>query len=400
MQKNKNENKIRIFITGTWLSSSNIGDNAIASGIRKTFNERYPTEITALTSNPERVKKALGINALRFKDNPFKVINAIRKSDYFLFTGGTPFYDDFVHMSYFSCLALSAFIFNVPVIVFGITLRSLTKMYSKLFLNLIASLSIYFGVREYDSQNKAKEILAKKLHSKIRIMPDLAFQLEYKSENQRCINNQKEINSKDFVVICPKTFESTKYFQKSHHNEKYSKDDIENYINSLVKITDWLIRKKNMNVVFFPMHIHEPDDDRVVGRKVLNRISDNNIKNNIFLIDDQYGPSDALCFFGKAKMVIGVRFHSVLLSIISGTPPVSFGYSTKNKSLMDLFNMQSSAYTVHEMDFNLAKKAILETLTNEKRISENMLKKVELLRDVFKNELNMILDKTKYTSYE
>jgi polysaccharide pyruvyl transferase WcaK-like protein len=62
---------------------------------------------------------------------------------------------------------------------------------------------------------------------------------------------------------------------------------------------------------------------------------------------------DVVALLGLVDVVVGSRFHNVLLALMLGRPAVSIGYSDKNDALMDDFGLGGYCHNIESFDVRL-----------------------------------------------
>jgi len=92
-------------------------------GIQDAFTALGATRFSVFTANPVKVSAQYGLPAFAPLRTPVQLLRNLIGADALVFTGGTPFYDAWPHMSYFVALALVARARGIPILVLGISLR-------------------------------------------------------------------------------------------------------------------------------------------------------------------------------------------------------------------------------------------------------------------------------------
>ncbi|KXA94576.1 hypothetical protein AKJ65_04035 [candidate division MSBL1 archaeon SCGC-AAA259E19] len=107
-------------------------------------------------------------------------------------------------------------------------------------------------------------------------------------------------------------------------------------VHSMAQILDQLVEEFNCQFVFIPFgygSVSERvfDDDRTIAlqlKKFMKKAE------NLKIISEEHRPADILGLFPHLDAFIGMRFHSVIFSLITQTPVVSLIYDTKVKELI------------------------------------------------------------------
>jgi len=107
-------------------------------------------------------------------------------------------------------------------------------------------------------------------------------------------------------------------------------------VEAVSKILDWLIENCNAKAVFVPFgygSIPERffDNDFIVANELRNQLRN---ANKLKIIDIELKPQVILGMFRFFDIFIGMRFHSIIFSIITRIPTVSIVYDTKSLELL------------------------------------------------------------------
>ncbi|ADZ09112.1 polysaccharide pyruvyl transferase [Methanobacterium lacus] len=199
------------------------------------------------------------------------------------------------------------------------------------------------------------ELSVKYLHdnhinnNKIAFTADPAFLLEVipESEIVTILKSEKVDIKKPIVGMNPSGLISR--FDKTECGND------EKIIQIFVKIIDYLIEEKNVNILLIP-HDYTPYYD---DRKVINSIFEkSNYKSSIFVINGEYDPRELKGIISKCDMFIGSRMHATIASTSSLVPTIGIAYSHKMKGIIGKMLGQEK-YIIDINDFDYQKLLIL-----------------------------------------
>ncbi len=231
------------------------------------------------------------------------------------------------------------------------------------FKGLLARLTIDFSnlviIRSEASKKHIEKLGTKK---KIYVCPDIAFNFipsSFKKAN--LILEENGIESKEFICIVP----NRRIYEKN-----------EEYINFLSKISDYIIAKFNLNIIFLPHEIRkEKYDDNTVIEKTLLKISR---KDKVFKLSNNYSSSDIKAIIGLANFLIASRYHAIVAGLSMRVPTLAVGWAHKYKELMKLVEKDEFVYDFENINY----KIIIEKLN-----------KLWINKTIIKKELEIILPK-------
>jgi polysaccharide pyruvyl transferase WcaK-like protein/glycosyltransferase involved in cell wall biosynthesis len=383
---------LRFSLTGGWFESTNVGDNAILAGLTDSIREKGPAEFTVFTSRPLMVAAAHGLKAASPRRNPMTVARALWTADALVFTGGTPFYDGFKHMAYFSLLAAAARLRGVPIILFGISLRSMKNRWCRSLARIIVRAASYAGAREDASRLALDKLIGRP--GRARLLPDPGWQLRPAppawAENEAAALAGPGRRGPR-VAICLRDLGSPSRFRESHFGRTYDPTEVTRLLSCVAELSVFLVKDHRAQVVFLPMHTESPDDDRVPARACARLISDASVRRRVRLAERPYGPREMKALLGAMDLVVGVRFHSLVLSASMGVPSYALGYASKNAALMDLLGRKPYSQSVRGLDLDRLKRGVGAILADLPGQRSTLARTVKKINAQYEAELETIL---------
>ncbi len=330
----------RILIAG-YYGFDNLGDEAVLAGLIKGLRDAMPgIEIAALSANPDKTRTLHGITAIKRTDI-FKIITAMKKSDIFIFGGGSLIQDSTSLLSplYYLGLLLLAKCANLPYMLMAQGVGPLNRNIVQIMTAYCFNKAALITVRD----DKSAELLNKiGVNKNISITADLALLL--KADNSLRVTEwiAKNIKS-DKKNICI--------------SMRPWKDDSETAINQLSEI---LKNTPDIFPIYLPMH---PEMD--------NEISDRMQKQTGGIKLDFYPtPPEAISIISACDGTIAMRLHTLILSVITGTPAFGIIYDPKVRDFGNKANIK-----IADMNNELSKH-INDFLTSDmqnKNINEELI---------------------------
>jgi polysaccharide pyruvyl transferase WcaK-like protein len=325
---------LHICLTGGWFSSDNIGDHAILCGITDAFRKLGTPRFSVITANPTKVRQRYGFDAYAPKQTPWKLLHNLLSADLFVYTGGTPFYEAKPHMTYYSSLAQLANMRRIPVLVFGVSMRSLTSRYCRFMMQQISQTAAVLGAREDRTLNQFVSWAGSRKTA--LFVPDAATQMT-PATPARAASLIREAGGDPMaknVAVCMRDFRTTHDFQKHHYSRCYDTPTLNRYKDSIGRLAAHVVRNHDANVLLCPMHTNPPDDDRIVMQQMVESIADPGIRRRCTLLDRQHLPRDMKAILGLMYAVVGVRFHSLVLATSMNVPALGIAYAMKNHAIL------------------------------------------------------------------
>jgi polysaccharide pyruvyl transferase WcaK-like protein len=108
------------------------------------------------------------------------------------------------------------------------------------------------------------------------------------------------------------------------------------FLANLVDLVRFIKRSMGFEPVFISTHPMDDDINHAAALEV----------NCSFISAKKFLSHDLMSFLKKLKFLIGMRFHSLVLSSAVGTPVLAIIYADKAKSLMNLYKTEDFALTI------------------------------------------------------
>ncbi len=147
-----------------------------------------------------------------------------------------------------------------------------------------------------------------------------------------------------------------------------------------------------LQVAFFPMNTQAPDDDRLVAQQVLAEIGDAAAAaERIRVVRTQFGPREMKGIMGRLTAVVGVRFHSLVLSSSMGTPVIAVGYAEKNRSIMEHVGLGDYHTDIESVSFEFLKERLARALDERPAIAARLASRRRELDRLYEERVRYIL---------
>lgn len=322
---------MKIVVVGNF-GASNLGDELILEGLIKTLREIKPAvDLTVLSAAPAAIKEKFEVRSLYkfpagirsffkyiFSGNFKKTRIAVKECDFFVLGGGGLF--DPTHLRSIFIWGIQAFFANFykkPVIMYGQNLPKMESWFFRKFIGFFFKKAVLVSVRDSDSKENILEMIGNK---KIYLMPDLIFKVSPKFKQAK---ENKMLVCLRGAPALPDGFE----------------DEIAKFINF------FLDTNKNYTVEFLPL---EKGTDEEFHAKILEKIAE---KDRIFIHEYTEDRIKVEKIFSESKIVLGMRLHSILMAVNTGTPFISINYNPKVANILKTLNL--GKYLIKLGDSNL-----------------------------------------------
>lgn len=336
----------------------NLGDEAILAGVLReikkeswqieVFGESVHLEVTVLSYNPWETRRIHGVEShyllpfgvrswLRgiFQLEFFKTLMVLKKADLVLMGGGGLFSDEsWMAIRLWSFQIAWARFFRKPFVMYGQSVGPLRSRWARKKVGRIFEAARSITVRDEKSRDFLKKCSVSK---EIKVQPDAALGLKGAAEIENRAGQMREWLSENslkkysFVVVALRRWAGFTH-EKQHE---------------LARFLDWISQKHSLGIVFVPF-CQLGQNDELVEQEVFQLMKK---KEAVVLrpYDNDFWMIMAL--IKEAKMLIGMRLHSLIFSEIVGTAIIGIAYSEKVSSFLRSIGKEGQGIELKELSF-------------------------------------------------
>ncbi|HCC07710.1 MAG TPA: polysaccharide pyruvyl transferase CsaB [Clostridiales bacterium] len=319
----------------------NCGDDAILISIKnvlKTIDKDM--NMTVLSNNPKMTKKLYGVNAV-YRFNPFGLLWAVIKCDLLLGGGGTLLQDRSSKRSiiYYLSVIFAVKLLGKKVILYSNGIGPIIGKFNlKLTSKIIDNVDV-ITFREESSKEFLEGIGVKK--PKMLITTDAVFGLDRVSKD-----DYKYIFEKNNIPMDKEIFGVSV-------REWKNKDSY--FAERIAEICDYLIKNKNMNIVFLNMQYEQ---DKKISEKIIAKM-----KNKPYMISEKLSPLEVLGATANFKTMISMRLHGIIFSAKQRVPVAGLIYDPKVDYYLETLDMPAIG-SVDEINISKAIEKINDLIDN------------------------------------
>lgn len=337
-----------VMISG-YYGFDNSGDDSILKAIIASLKELKPDiNILALSNNPVQTKSVYGVNSIHRFD--FIKIYKRLKHTSLLISGGGSLIQDVTSdksLAYYLLIIRLALKRHTKVMLYanGIGPIQNKRNYKKVrkVLNKVDLITL----REQSSKNELERLGV--TNPNIIVTADPAFTLKPTSD-ETVIKLLRKIGLRaDSQYICVSV--------RPWNN--LGKE----FENAIASVINYVKESYNLECVIIPMQC--PKDAEISKRIAVKS------KNGV-VAPQNLTPSEILGLTKRAKLIIGMRLHTLIYAAATGTPIVGLDYDPKITAVMDELN-QRYTLPVEDMNPMTLKRYIDEILLNRDEISAALM---------------------------
>ncbi len=267
--------------------------------------------------------------------------------------------------------------YHRPYIILGQSLGPFVGSLNKGIARYVLEGALHIFVREPLSYLEASNLGIPK--RKLSIIPDLAFAISPSlSDRVQQIITNLGLQNVRFGVFTVRQWGNTR------QNERFIKE--------MVLLIRDLLSKTIIERAVIVVHTSGPtphEDDAIPSKMLLNLIQDN----RAHLINADLSPEELAALYGKAHVLIGTRFHSIILAVLSGTPVYAISYfGPKALGIMQMLDMERFCSDVSVFTANKVSADVELMLSKRDEVVSKLKVKVEVLRSQIDYELDRLQD--------
>ena len=363
----------RLFIVG-YYGFHNLGDEAILSSMLAGFESTVPGANVVVTSgDPEATTARHGIGAVHWRDIP-AIVREVGESDLVILGGGGLFLDywgyagetlltrDHWGLPFFAGPAVVAALQGKPLLLYSVGVESLSSAEAQETTKAIFDLSWAATVRDEISAAFVTELGVDSGH--LRVTADPVFEL--------ALRGPSPASGKPGG---PGTGQPGEGPEVGVALRSWSVGvDPETWVTEVAAAVEAFVTRHQGRAVMIPFQTLDNEkeyDDRDIATTVASRFRD---QERVVVSEAPADAEQAVALLSGCDVVLGMRYHAVLLAAVAGRPTVALEYAPKIGGLMDQLGISR---------FGLAMDAI-ERQKIDSLLEEAWLARAELGDDIEK----------------
>jgi len=394
----------------------NLGDEAVIASFLK--NLRYlikDVEVTIFSCDPKRTSKSHNVKSIRMDmsvlgviKSLFRTLKTFSKMDLLVWGGGNLISDGSsqLYTPFHLIKVLLAKLMGKKVIVYAIGVGPLNGSFGKFLTRVIVNHVDIITVRDEESKKILENVGITKPPIYVTADPAVNLEPAKKSVVRKILKDDGIIKreKQQLIAIVPRRvfhrkskflFSSIipiKYKVKFGLINKKSKIKFEKFEEALAKAADYLVEKLNARIVFIPMQMsaEQQQQDDKISAEIIQKMKHK--KNACMINSYKYSIQELKGIYGQMDLVIGVRFHAIILSASMNVPIVSLPYSQKGKRLTKRLGLEKYSIPVEGVEYKNLVEKIEKVLLDKNSIKKDLKEKTKLLQEKAKFNVKLICD--------
>ncbi len=338
---------VKFLVTG-YYGFLNSGDDAILLSMCEDINSlNIKSTTTILSNSPLSTEKEYPAKAV-YRFNIFYVIREIIKCDILLMGGGSLLQDKTSTRSllYYLSILMFAKVFGKKTMIYANGIGPINNKINRKLTKTVLNKVTLITIRETLSLEELEKMGV--TNKMIKLTADPVFSLPLKDVSIDDIIQKENLDTnKDFVTILFRGWRSQ-----------------EDYVAKMAKVCDYIVKEKNLNVVFIPMKY--PTDVKI-SKEISSKMTEKN-----YVISSKLSVYQIVKLVGMSKVCLSMRLHALLYASLKNVPMIGFTYDPKVEYFLKELNMS----TIINMD-NFQVEEVTNTFDNILNSYDDISKKIE-----------------------
>lgn len=361
----------RILIYG-YFGYGSLGDEVILSGMKNSLLQRYPhCRIVVLSHYPEVVKRLHNLPAIYslpvgikgfilwiLRGRFWNTLKEILGADLFILGGGGFLSDrDWLNIPRWLINVVYAKLFCLPVMSYALGVGPINTKLGKFLTRIFFNHFNLVTVRD-DESKRCLEAAGVKKEVIVTTDPGILIKPDTKAELKDASGKTiPKISEKYKIGLAPAAmFFSEKLWPGK--KERYFQ-----LIRDFAAIGDFIYQKLNAEVFLLQV---SPNVDTDICQKIQRRM-----KNKSHLLSLNYSQLEMAGLFAQMDMIVGMRFHSIVLSAAMNIPFVAIIYHYKTAYFLEQINQRHRGVP---LDFDLENlfSVVIDTWNKRKEMKKEL----------------------------
>jgi polysaccharide pyruvyl transferase CsaB len=375
----ENSEKKHLFIAG-YYGFGNTGDETIlASMLADLRRQRENLDITIVSGNPAETEIMHRVKSVLWTDT-VQISRAIQSSDLIILGGGGIFHDQFGFpeeylltrnhsgISFYSGFALLAAMYQKPLMLYAVGVGPLLSEAGRRLTKLSFEASNVATVRDVESYEVMETLGVDP--AKIQVTADPAFNLEPDIQRAQKVLRSANLPSRDgspLIAVCVRFWDI--YVS------------LEEWQKKLAQALDQFIERVDGEVLFIPFQNSEATSDvnDVAIALTIRGMMRNQDRSSI--LNQEYPPETISGLIASCDFVIGMRYHSVIFSIMNGKPLVGLAYDPKVRHILRQVGMSDYIFDLATLSSDSLAEAMYGAWTKKDTLCESLTASSKALKE-------------------
>ena len=340
----------KILISG-YYGFNNVGDEAILKGLIEGIKRvEGPIDIVVLSQHPEFTSKKHEVRSIK-RTNLLHIFKEMKNMDLLVSGGGSLFQDVTSKRSiayYIGIIWFAKRLFKKKVMIYSQGIGPVNKKYNRWLLGKILNTIDFINVRDEKSKLELESLGVTK---EILVTTDTVFGITKPplEMGKAVLEKKSKIHGKPYIGI------SVRHWKTGN-----------NIAEEIAKLCTDIVQDMDCVPVLIPFHFYK--DLKLM--ESIHKNLDKDIKDKVVIIDEYLYVEDYLSLIGNMDIMVAMRLHGLIFSVLKGVYPVGISYDPKIQSFLHMMDRED-AMEVENLNATLLYKELKDAFINKE---ENTIK--------------------------
>lgn len=343
---------MKIIIFG-WYGAGNLGDEAILQAMLSFLKSQKGVELDIVSFNPAKtarltedftiVKNIIRIGSkFNFLRSDFKGIWKSLKTSHAVIIGGGGLFQDiynFYFIPFFTLVVAIAVYLKKRVFFYSLGIGPFKRNIARWLCKKAANRVEYISVRDPLSQERLKEL---NIRQAVHLAPDPVFLLKAAESDKAYSFLTAEgynIEGSLKIGLCLQ-----RLFRWGKQVE-----------NTMAETLDYWVQERKAEILFIPfgrypnswLRPNPADVDVAASERIASLM-----KQKSYILQKEYNPDEIMAIIGKMDVIISMRFHGLIMSLVMGIPSLALTYRVESKlsNLFKQLGLSRNLFYIEELD--------------------------------------------------
>ena len=351
----------KILISG-YYGFNNVGDEAILKGLIEGIKRvEGPIDIVVLSQHPEFTSKKHEVRSIK-RTNLLHIFKEMKNMDLLVSGGGSLFQDVTSKRSiayYIGIIWFAKRLFKKKVMIYSQGIGPVNKKYNRWLLGKILNTIDFINVRDEKSKLELESLGVTK---EILVTTDTVFGISKPplEIGKAVLEKKSKIKGKPYIGI------SVRHWKTGN-----------NIAEEMAKLCTDIVQDMDCVPVLIPFHFYK--DLKLM--ESIHKNLDKDIKDKVVIIDEYLYVEDYLSLIGNMDIMVAMRLHGLIFSVLMGVYPVGISYDPKIQSFLHMMDRED-AMEVENLNATLLYKELKDVFINKEehtiKLKEYQNKFIEL----------------------
>jgi len=309
-----------IAIWGAWYGSRNVGDRALLLTIAPMLKTVFSNvRISIFTDKPDIVREyapqepGLIVEAFENKRQFHRLVHTLAVCDLFIIGGGVPFYDQTYHLWVMRWLVSIARLFKTPYMTWAVASQKVESKVAKRVFKWILDGAAGVTFRDRPTGQMFRECGTTR---PMTLVADPAFTLsiDESGAGEEAIRQAigSRVHARPLAALVCRRMRHDHSYSSDHYNAK-TPEMVDRAIECFASALDWMW-ESGYQPIMVPMNTVEPDDDREMGKLVIQAAKHGGDARSIHQAIE---PVVAAAVFRQCRLGMSSRVHATVLATVA-----------------------------------------------------------------------------------